>query len=86
MGSHGTEFDVGFARALAPEALALRDRVTDELHAIAATQPGVTVELKPAGAALHYRQASRRTAAALARPCARARRSCPACIRARASR
>ena len=26
VGSHGTEFDVGFARALAPEALALRDR------------------------------------------------------------
>ena len=29
-----------------------------ELHAIAAPRPGVTVELKPAGAALHYRQAS----------------------------
>ena len=58
VGSHGTEFDVGFARALAPEALALRDRLTDELHAIAALRPGVTVELKPAGAALHYRQAS----------------------------
>jgi trehalose 6-phosphate phosphatase len=58
VGSHGTEFDVGFARALAPEALALRDRVTDELHAIASLRPGVTVELKPAGAALHYRQAS----------------------------
>ena len=58
VGSHGTEFDVGFARALAPEALELRDRVTEELHAIAAARPGVTVELKPAGAALHYRQAS----------------------------
>ena len=40
VGSHGTEFDVGFARALAPEALALRDRVTEELHAIAAPRPG----------------------------------------------
>jgi trehalose-phosphatase len=58
VGSHGTEFDVGFARALPPEALALRDRLTDELHAIAAQRPGVTVEPKPAGAALHYRQAS----------------------------
>ena len=58
VGSHGTEFDVGFARALAPEALALRDRVTDELHAIAATREGVIVEHKPAGVALHYRQAS----------------------------
>ena len=64
VGSHGTEFDVGFARALAPEALALRDRLTDDLHAIAALRPGVTVELKPAGAALHYRQASEEDAAA----------------------
>ena len=42
VGSHGTEFDVGFARALAPEARELRDRVTEELHAIAAPRPGVT--------------------------------------------
>ena len=58
VGSHGTEFDVGFARALPAEALALRDRVTDDLHAIAALRPGVLVEHKPAGVALHYRQAS----------------------------
>jgi trehalose-phosphatase len=58
VGSHGTEFDVGFARALGPEARQLRDRVTEELHAIAAPRPGVLVELKPAGAALHYRLAS----------------------------
>jgi trehalose 6-phosphate phosphatase len=64
VGSHGTEFDVGFARALAPEALALRDRVTEELHAIAAQRPGVIVEHKPAGAALHYRQASDEDSAA----------------------
>jgi trehalose 6-phosphate phosphatase len=64
VGSHGTEFDVGFARALAPEALALRDRVTEELHAIAAPKPGVLVEHKPAGVALHYRQASEEDGAA----------------------
>jgi trehalose-phosphatase len=64
VGSHGTEFDVGFVRALEPEAVALRDRVTEELHAIASTRPGVTVELKPAGAALHYRQASEEDGAA----------------------
>ena len=64
VGSHGTEFDVGFARALAPEALALRDRVTEDLHAIAAQRPGVLVEHKPAGAALHYRQASEEDSAA----------------------
>jgi len=58
VGSHGTEFDVGFARALAPEARALRDRVTEDMRAIAAVHPGVMVEHKPAGAALHYRQAS----------------------------
>jgi trehalose 6-phosphate phosphatase len=64
VGSHGTEFDVGFARALTAEALALRDRVTDDLHAIASKRPGVLVEHKPAGAALHYRQASEEDAAA----------------------
>jgi trehalose-phosphatase len=58
VGSHGTEFDVGFARALPAAALALRDRVTEDLHAIAAVRPGVLVEHKPAGVALHYRQAS----------------------------
>ena len=64
VGSHGTEFDVGFARALSPEALALRDRVTEELHAIAALRTGVIVEHKPAGVALHYRQASEEDSAA----------------------
>ena len=64
VGSHGTEFDVGFARALSHEALALRDRVTEELHAIAAQRPGVLVEHKPAGVALHYRQASETDSAA----------------------
>ena len=64
VGSHGTEFDVGFARALAPEARALRDRVTEDMHAIAAVHPGVMVEHKPAGAALHYRQASEEDSAA----------------------
>ena len=64
VGSHGTEFDVGFARALPPEALALRDRVTEDMHAIAAPRPGVLVEHKPAGVALHYRQASDQDGAA----------------------
>ena len=87
VGSHGTEFDVGFARALAPEALALRDRVTDELHAIAATQPGrdASSSSRPARRCTTGRP-PRRTARPHARPCARARRSCPACTRARASR
>jgi len=64
VGSHGTEFDVGFARALPPEALALRDRVTEELHAIASLRPGVMVEHKPAGAAMHYRLATDEDSAA----------------------
>ncbi len=58
VGSHGTEFDVGFASALPPDALKLRDRVTEDMHAIAAPRQGVLVEHKPAGVALHYRQAS----------------------------
>ena len=87
VGSHGTEFDVGFARALAPEALALRDRVTDELHAIAATRPGRdwSSTSRPARRCTTGRP-PRRTAPQRSRPCARARRCCPACTRARASR
>lgn len=54
VGSHGAEFDSGFAH---PIDRALLDRIAAELTAIAATRPGVTVELKPASVALHVRNA-----------------------------
>lgn len=54
VGSHGAEFDSGFAH---PIDHALLDTITDALQAIAASRPGATVELKPASVALHVRNA-----------------------------
>lgn len=56
VGSHGAEFDTGFVH---PIDRALLDTIAGELQAIAATRPGVTVELKPASVALHVRNAER---------------------------
>lgn len=55
VGSHGAEFDTGFAHAVDRSLLA---RISAELEAIAAGRPGVTVEPKPASVALHVRNAS----------------------------
>ncbi len=55
VGSHGAEFDTGFAHDLDTGLLA---RIADTLSGIAADKPGVTVETKPASVALHVRNAS----------------------------
>jgi trehalose 6-phosphate phosphatase len=55
VGSHGAEFDTGFAHDIDRDLL---DRITAELTAIATNRPGVTVEPKPASVALHVRNAS----------------------------
>jgi trehalose 6-phosphate phosphatase len=55
VGSHGAEFEAGFTQDV-DEALLLR--VIGELNEIAVGRPGVTVETKPASAALHVRNAS----------------------------
>jgi trehalose 6-phosphate phosphatase len=55
VGSHGAEFDTGFAHDIDTELL---DRITAELTKIAANRPGVTVEPKLASVALHVRNAS----------------------------
>ena len=55
IGSHGAEFDTGFAH---PIDEALLSRITNELNEIAADRSGVTVETKPASVALHVRNAS----------------------------
>ena len=55
VGSHGAEFDSGFAHEVDD---ALLQRITAELDEIAADKPGVTVEPKPASVALHVRNAS----------------------------
>ena len=55
VGSHGAEFDTGFAHDIDE---ALLKRIIDTLNEIAADRPGVAVETKPASAALHVRNAS----------------------------
>lgn len=55
VGSHGAEFDSGFAHDIDTDLLA---RITETLSEIAADKPGVTVETKPASVALHVRNAS----------------------------
>jgi trehalose 6-phosphate phosphatase len=55
VGSHGAEFDTGFAHDIDTELL---DRIADELEAIAGRHPGATVETKPASVALHVRNAA----------------------------
>ena len=57
IGSHGSEFDAGFASALSPDTVALREMITRRLTEIASRDPGFHVEKKPASAAFHYRNA-----------------------------
>ena len=64
VGSHGSEFDVGFTQALSSEDQRRRDKLVAELTAIAERYPGTRVEPKPAGAALHVREADEADAAA----------------------
>lgn len=55
VGSHGAEFDTGFAHAIDTALLA---EIVATLNSIAAERPGVTVEPKLASVALHVRNAS----------------------------
>ncbi|TSD95635.1 trehalose-phosphatase [Skermania sp. ID1734] len=57
VGSHGSEFDVGFVHAIDADAKQLLEELGSELDRIAAESPGVTVEHKPASVALHVRNA-----------------------------
>ncbi|MBF6085086.1 trehalose-phosphatase [Nocardia cyriacigeorgica] len=57
IGSHGSEFDVGFVHAIDNDAKQLLQELTTALNQIAAENPGVTVETKPASIALHVRNA-----------------------------
>jgi trehalose 6-phosphate phosphatase len=55
VGSHGAEFESGFAHDIDRGQL---QRIVDDLTAIADCRPGVSVESKPASVALHVRNAS----------------------------
>jgi trehalose-phosphatase len=58
VGSHGSEFDIGFVQRLEPELVELRSRMLAALETIAEEHPGVRLETKPASVALHTRRAA----------------------------
>ncbi len=58
VGSHGTEFDIGFGERLPPQIRWVRSRIAAELERIAAAHPGVRLVVKPASVALHLAEAS----------------------------
>src|SRR5919198_2548918 len=57
VGSHGSEFDIGFVHALDERARELHRRLEDELERLTADAPGVHLEVKPASIAVHTRRA-----------------------------
>ncbi|MGH3860809.1 trehalose-phosphatase [Actinokineospora sp.] len=57
VGSHGSEFDVGFVHALDADARALHTRVEAELELLVDGAAGVQLEVKPASIAVHVRRA-----------------------------
>jgi trehalose-phosphatase len=57
VGSHGSEFDIGFVHALDESQRALHARLVSALGKLAAGAPGVLLEIKPASVAVHVRQA-----------------------------
>ncbi|WP_156757490.1 trehalose-phosphatase [Actinokineospora pegani] len=63
VGSHGSEFDVGFVHALDAGARALHQRVEAELDKLVDGAAGVQLEVKPASIAVHVRRADEATAA-----------------------
>ncbi|MGH3645978.1 MAG: trehalose-phosphatase [Micromonosporaceae bacterium] len=62
VGSHGSEFDVGFVHKLGPELTELRDRLLASLGEITHGKDGIRLEVKPASIAVHTRTASRAVA------------------------
>ncbi|WP_409184608.1 trehalose-phosphatase [Amycolatopsis sp. VS8301801F10] len=57
VGSHGSEFDIGFIHALDEDAKALHRRLEHELEQLVLDVPGVSLEVKPASIAVHVRRA-----------------------------
>ena len=57
VGSHGTEFEDGFAGGFNAEQQELRDRIEEEVRPWAEAVPGAAVEAKPASIAVHVRNA-----------------------------
>lgn len=59
VGSHGTEFEPGVIAALGPQERRLLRELVAQCEAIAAGTPGILVESKPAGVAVHVRNVPR---------------------------
>ncbi|AUS78517.1 trehalose-phosphatase [Actinoalloteichus sp. AHMU CJ021] len=57
VGSHGSEFDVGFVHELGAEATTLLRRIQSELDPLADEGQGIHLEVKPASVAVHVRRA-----------------------------
>ncbi|GAA3026243.1 trehalose-phosphatase [Actinokineospora globicatena] len=57
VGSHGSEFDVGFVHALDADARDLHRRIEAELEKLTEGAEGVHLEVKPASIAVHVRRA-----------------------------
>ncbi|MEZ0107442.1 trehalose-phosphatase [Catenulispora sp. EB89] len=57
VGSHGSEFDIGFVHAIEPGPRELFHRLQAELERLVLDVPGVTLEVKPASIAVHVRRA-----------------------------
>ncbi len=57
VGSHGSEFDVGFVHALDAAARQLLIKIKNELERIIDGAEGVHLEMKPASVAVHVRRA-----------------------------
>ncbi|MTD58750.1 trehalose-phosphatase [Amycolatopsis pithecellobii] len=59
VGSHGSEFDIGFVHALDGAARELHRTLERELERLVDQVPGVQLEVKPASIAVHVRRAER---------------------------
>jgi trehalose 6-phosphate phosphatase len=64
VGSHGSEFEPGFAQPLSEETRRLLERVKGAVSGAASQHAGFVVEEKPASLAFHYRNVDDATAAA----------------------
>ena len=56
VGSHGSEWDIGFGRELSGDQRDLRAQIKQDLAAIVDETPGARLETKPAAVAFHYRE------------------------------
>ncbi|MFC4002533.1 trehalose-phosphatase [Prauserella oleivorans] len=59
VGSHGSEFDIGFVHEIDAKARDLHRRIEQELDRIINGVPGASLEVKPASIAVHVRRAAR---------------------------